>query len=80
VHSSPGGLKARAGNDILPAMSTVGEIAAAISRLPLKEAEEVREWLEQWFEYQLEMTPEFIASIERGKTDLAAGRSRIARP
>jgi hypothetical protein len=58
-------------------VSTVGEIEAAISRLPVKEAEEVREWLEQWLEDQLEMTPEFIASIERGKADLAAGRSRI---
>ena len=64
----------------MPAMSTVGEIEAAISRLPVKEAEELREWLEQWLEDQLEMTPEFLASIERGKADLIAGRSRIVRP
>jgi len=64
----------------MEAMSTVGEIEAAISRLPVKEAEEVREWLEQWLEDQLEMTPEFMASIERGKGDLDAGRSRVARP
>jgi len=64
----------------LRGMSTVGEIEAAISRLPVKEAEEVREWLEQWLEDQLEMTPEFEASIERGEADLAAGRSRIVRP
>jgi hypothetical protein len=37
----------------------------------------VREWLEQWIEDQREMTPEFLASIERGKTDLAEGRTRI---
>lgn len=57
-------------------MSTIGEIESAISRLPVKEAMELREWLEQWLEDQLEMTPEFLASIERGKADMVAGRSR----
>ena len=61
-------------------MRTVAEIEAAIMRLPVQDAEELREWLEQWLEDQLEMTPEFEASIGRGKADLAAGRSRIARP
>jgi hypothetical protein len=61
-------------------MRTVAEIESAIARLPLREAEEVREWLEQWLEDQREMAPEFLASIERGKSDLAAGRSRTERP
>ena len=39
-----------------------------------REAEEVREWLEQWLEDQQTMTPDFLASIDRGKADLAAGR------
>jgi len=56
--------------------STVAEIEAAITRLPVKEAEELRAWLEQWLEDQMQMTPEFEASIERGKADLSAGRSR----
>ena len=47
-------------------MSAVGEIEAAITRLSVKNAEELREWLEQWLEDQMEMTPEFEASIERG--------------
>jgi urease accessory protein UreF len=64
----------------MPAMSTVMEIEAAITRLPVKDAEELREWLEQWLEDQLEMTPEFEASIEQGKADLRAGRSRTVRP
>jgi hypothetical protein len=46
----------------------------------VKEAEEVREWLEQWLEDQMEVRPEFAASIERGKAGLAAGRSRTVRP
>lgn len=54
-------------------MSTVAEIVAAITRLSHNEAEELREWLEQWIEDQRETTPEFLASIERGTADLAEG-------
>ena len=61
-------------------MSTVAEIESAIALLSVKEAEEVREWLEQWIEDQREMTPSFVASIERGRADLAAGRTRVERP
>jgi hypothetical protein len=61
-------------------MSTVAEIEAAISRLPLPQAAEICEWLEQWLEDQRELSPEFVASIERGKDDLAAGRTRIVQP
>jgi predicted outer membrane protein len=58
-------------------MSSVAEIESAIAQLPVEKAEEVREWLEQWLEDQHEVTPEFLASIERGKADLAAGRTRV---
>ena len=61
-------------------MSSVAEIENAIARLPLQAAEEVKEWLDQWLEDQREMTPEFLASIERGKADHAEGRTRIGRP
>ena len=61
-------------------MSTVAEIEAAISQLPLEQAAKVSEWLEQWLEDQREFSPEFIASIERGKADIAAGRVRVVRP
>ena len=61
-------------------MSTVAEIEAAISRLPLQRAEEIGEWLEQWLEDQRELSPEFAASIECGKGDLAAGRTRVVQP
>ena len=60
-------------------MSTVAEIEAAISKLPLEQAEELNEWLKQWLEDQRELSPEFIASIERGKADIAAGRTRVVR-
>ena len=61
-------------------MSTLPEIEGAISRLSLSEAEVLQEWLEQWLEDQRQMTPEFLASIDRGKADLAAGRHRVTRP
>jgi hypothetical protein len=61
-------------------MSTVTEIESAIARLSRREAEEVREWLEQWLEDQQTMTPEFLASIERGRGDLAEGRVREEQP
>ena len=64
----------------LLAMSTVAEIEAAIARLPFEQAEEISGWLEQWLEDQRELSPEFIASIERGKADIAAGRVRVVRP
>ena len=60
----------------LHTMSNVAEIEAAITALSIREAEEVREWLEQWLEDQQEMRPEFLASIERGKADIAEGNSR----
>ena len=61
-------------------MSTVAEIETAITKLSRNEAEEVREWLEQWIEDQREMTPEFLASIERGNADLAERRTRTVKP
>jgi hypothetical protein len=61
-------------------MSTVAEIETAITRLPVKDAEELREWLEQWLEDQMEMTPDFEDSIGRGRADISAGRLRTVRP
>ncbi len=60
-------------------MSTVAELEAAISRLPFPQAEELSEWLDQWLEDQRELSPEFVASIERGKADLASGNVRVVR-
>jgi hypothetical protein len=57
-------------------MSSVREIESAIARLSVREAEELKEWFEQWLEDQRELTPEFAASIDRGKADIAAGHRR----
>ena len=48
--------------------------------LPPEKQQELRDWLENMLEDQLEFTDEFKAKIERGEQDLRAGRSRIRKP
>ena len=60
-------------------MSTVLEIKQAIENLPDNEAAELREWLENWLEDQLEVTPEFMASIEKGEAQIRAGLGRVVK-
>ncbi|EDY20812.1 hypothetical protein CfE428DRAFT_2009 [Chthoniobacter flavus Ellin428] len=57
-------------------MTTISEIKSAIASLSREEAEEVKEWLEQRLEDQQEMRLDFVASIERGKNDITAGKVR----
>lgn len=58
----------------------VQEITEVIRALPRCEIEELREWIEDYLEDQLEFTEEFAASIERGKKDLAEGNVRVRKP
>ena len=44
--------------------------------LPPEKQEELRDWLENLIEDQLEFTDEFKAKIERGGRDLSEGRTR----
>ena len=57
-------------------MSTVQEIESAVQRLPVAQAQELQDWLTDYLEDGAELTPEFIASIERGQADLHEGRVR----
>ncbi|MDQ6911456.1 MAG: hypothetical protein M3128_01105 [Verrucomicrobiota bacterium] len=59
---------------------TVLELAQAIRALPRGDVEELRQWIEDYLEDQLEFTDEFAASIERGKKDIAEGKVRIQNP
>ena len=59
-------------------MSTVQEIESALSRLSPDEMRQVREWLDQQLEVQLELTPEFKAAIESSEREMAQGsRPRV---
>ena len=57
--------------------SDVQEIEQAIRMLPRRQIEQIRDWIENFLEDQFELTDEFKASIERGKTDIAAGNTRV---
>ena len=48
--------------------------------LPLEKQEELRDWLENLLEDQLEMTDEFKAKIDRGEQDIKEGRVRVRKP
>jgi len=58
----------------------LNEIAQVIRALPRRDVEELREWIEDYLEDQLEVTDEFAASIERGKKDIAADNVRVQEP
>ena len=61
-------------------MSKVEEIQREISKLSAQEMHELRDWLENMLEDQLELREEFKARIEQGQRDLAEGRFRVHRP
>ena len=61
-------------------MSKLEAIESEIRALPLEEAEELQDWLSEYLENRAELNPNFIASIERGKADLKAGRVLINKP
>lgn len=62
-------------------MSDVKEIESALARLSLNDLEEVREWLDNFIEDQLEVSDEFKAKVERARAEMAAGNySRVRQP
>ncbi|MBA3883319.1 MAG: hypothetical protein H0X73_11540 [Chthoniobacterales bacterium] len=66
---------------ILVALSNdVQEIEQAIRTLPRHDVEQLRAWIEDFLEDELELTDEFKASIERGKQDIASGNVRVREP
>ncbi len=62
-------------------MSTVQEIESAMRKLKPEELQQVRDWLEDFLEDQMEFTPEFEAGIRKSEREMAAGlRPRVRRP
>ncbi len=61
-------------------MSTVQEIKAAIPKLPPDEVAELKEWLEDFCEDQLELSDEVKAALDRSHAEIAAGQSRTRQP
>ena len=61
-------------------MKTLEQVEADVRTLPPEKQEELRDWLENLLEDQLELTDEFKAKIERGEVDIREGRSRVRKP
>ena len=60
-------------------MSHLETLEAEVRKLPREEALQLQDWLADFLEDQAVLTPEFIASIERGQSDLRAGLVRARR-
>ena len=59
---------------------TLEQVQSDVRMLPPEKQEELRDWLENLLEDQLELTDEFKAKIERGEVDIREGRSRVRKP
>ena len=57
-------------------MSTVQEIEAAIPRLSRLEQEELRAWLDEFLEDQLELTDAIKAKLDQSRREIAAGHEK----
>ncbi|HEX4264816.1 MAG TPA: hypothetical protein VH597_10795 [Verrucomicrobiae bacterium] len=56
------------------------EIEAAIPRLSRAEVEELRAWIEDFLEDQLELTDEVKAKLDQSRQEIAAGNYTTRQP
>jgi hypothetical protein len=61
-------------------MSTVAEIEAVIPKLSRLEVEELRAWIEDYLEDQLELTDEVKARLDQSRREIAAGQFTLRQP
>lgn len=62
-------------------MSKVEQMEAELSKLSQPELRQIREWLDDMIEDELQFTSEFEQSIQRAERDIADGRSaRVREP
>ena len=62
------------------AMSTVQEIEAVLPKLSRAEIEEVRAWIDDFLEDQLDLTDEVKARIDQSRREIGAGNYTIRQP
>ena len=55
-------------------MSTIKEIQATIPKLSREEIKQIREWIDDYLEDQLELTDEVKAKLEQSRREIAAGQ------
>jgi hypothetical protein len=65
---------------IFIAMSSVQEIEAVIPKLSRAEVEEVRAWIDDFLEDQLELTDDVKARLDQSRREIAAGDYTTRQP
>ena len=62
-------------------MTKVAQIEAQLETLSQAELREIRAWLDDLIEDDLEFTPEFESAIQKSESEMAQGiRPRVRRP
>jgi hypothetical protein len=61
-------------------MTTVKEIEAALPKLSRAEIEELREWIDDYLEDQLELTDEVKAGLDQSRSEIASGQYTTRQP
>jgi hypothetical protein len=61
-------------------MSTVKEIQAAIPNLSRAEIEQIRTWIDDYLEDQLELSDEVKTKLEQSRREIAAGQYTTRQP
>ena len=62
------------------AMSSVQEIEAVLPKLSRAEIEEVRAWIDDFLEDQLELTDEVKENLDQSRREIAEGRYTTRQP
>ena len=65
---------------IFVAMSAVKEIEDAIPKLSCAEIEEIREWIDDYLEDQLELTDDVKAKLAQSRAEIASGQYTTRQP
>ena len=61
-------------------MSTVKEIQEAIPNLSREEVEQIRQWIDDYLEDQLELSDEVKAKLDQSRAEIAASRYTTRQP
>ena len=61
-------------------MSTLKEIQAAIPNLSREEIEQIRTWIDDYLENQLELTDEVKAKLDQSRREIAASQYTTRQP
>jgi formate dehydrogenase maturation protein FdhE len=65
---------------ILVIVTTVKEIEAAIPQLSRAEVEELRAWIDNFLEDQMELTDDVKAKLDQSRREIAAGQYTTRQP